>query len=171
MMSMRASPLSMFGLLALTALNGFALFLLILAAGMDDTVDIKPQIWRPTLSGKASISPDAQQGRKTHEHTLVRPIFLKNRRPYQSPPPVIAKPAPKPVKAAPPPPITDPGLMLAGIAIRSEARQAFMTHPSNAEGSWVKEGEDIMGWRVSAILPGEVTIQRSGRSIKLRLYK
>lgn len=176
MISIRVSPLTLFTLLALIALNGFALFLLVGLNDRDDAIDVEPQNWRPASPAEARASTNTKRNERTYEDTLARPVFFKERRPYRPPPPKpparprIVKPAPKPVAPAPPP-ITDPELTLAGIAITSDAKQAFMTHASNSEGSWVKEGEEIMGWRVSAILPGEVTLQKSGHSIRLHLYK
>lgn len=172
----RVSPITHFALLVLIALNGFALFSLIALNDRDGVVEVEPQIWRPASLDETRMSADTKRVEKRYQQTLARPIFFKDRRPYHPPPPKppkprkIVKPAPKPV-APTPPPMTDPGLTLAGIAITSDAKQAFMTHSSNSEGSWVKEGGEIMGWRVSTILPGEVTLQKSGRSIKLRLYK
>lgn len=174
MMRMRVSPITFIAFLALIALNGFALFLLVELNGQGGATEVEPQSWRPASLAETRMSADTKPAERTYQQTLARPIFSKDRRPYRPPPPKppkpvkIAKPAPKPVA---PPPIADPDLTLAGIAITSDAKQAFMTHPSNSEGRWVKEGEEIMGWRISTILPGEVTLERSGRSIKLRLYK
>ena len=176
MISLRVSPITLFALLVLVTLNGFAVFLLVGLNDRNGAAEVEPRLWRPASLAETRMSANSKRIEKTYQQTLARPIFFKDRRPYRPPPPKppappkVAKAAPKPVAPAPPP-ITNPNLTLAGIAITSDAKQAFMTQSSKAEGSWVKEGEEIMGWRVHVILPGEVTLQKSGRSIKLRLYK
>jgi hypothetical protein len=70
----------------------------------------------------------------------------------------------------PPPPVTKPDLVVSGIALIGDAKQAYLGSGSTADGAWVKEGEDIMGWQVDGITSVGVTISKAGQSFNLLLY-
>jgi hypothetical protein len=54
--------------------------------------------------------------------------------------------------------------------ISGGAKKAYLFRKADRAGSWMAEGEEIMGWRVQAIDSGGATLQKDGRNIVLRLY-
>ena len=54
--------------------------------------------------------------------------------------------------------------------ITGGAKKAYLFRKSDRAGSWLAEGEEIMGWKVQAIDSGGATLQKDGRNIELPLY-
>ncbi len=165
----RISPIAAAGLLALIGFNLSAIAWLAQIDAQDNTLQIMPIKWTPESRSAATQGQLTGKTENAYSETLARPVFFKDRRPFVSPPP---PPPPRPVAlVVAPPPVTNPGLGIAGIAITENGKQAFVTSATSKDGSWVREGEDVMGWRVARITGDSVTIQKAQQSIELPLYK
>jgi type II secretory pathway component PulC len=78
--------------------------------------------------------------------------------------------------ALPPPPSppatpTEPEFELAGVAITSDMRRAYLVPKSGGEGVWVEEREEIKGWRIDTITENGIDLQNADRSVQLPLYR
>jgi hypothetical protein len=159
-------------LLLLIGLNLLAVGWIVGVETEDGAPQVAPIQWTPESHASLMQLP-APKARAAYPQTLARPVFFRDRRPFVPPPspPPPPAPPPKPVAVvAPPPPVTNPGLSLGGIAITDRDRLAFVRPSSSNDGSWVKEGEEIMGWRVTRITGNSITIQKAQSSIELPLY-
>ncbi len=164
------APLTAMGLLIL---GGGSVLLLALTATeilQDDDVPKAKIEWTPKLSTSAERLGSATPLSAYHE-TIAHPVFFKTRRPFVAPPPppppsppVVARPTPAP------PPIVDPGLAVGGVMITGGSKKAYLFRKTDRTGSWLAEGEEIMGWKVRSIDGGGARLQRDGRDIKLLLY-
>src|SRR5262249_21747987 len=107
----------------------------------------------------------------TYPHTTMHPVFFKSRQPFALPPstpppapPVVALPP------APPPPVVDPGLAAGGVMISGEVKKVYLFRKGERMGSWLAEGEEMMGWRVYSIDGAGAKLRKDGRDIELPLY-
>jgi len=160
--------------IALGVLGGSGVVLLALTAEeflQDDDVSVPKIEWTPKLSTSAerltSVKP-----LNSYQQTTAHPIFFKTRQPFVPPPPPAPPPPPPPPPQAspPPPPIVDPGLAVGGVMISGGAKKAYLFRKADRIGSWVAEGEEIMGWKVQSIDSGGATLEKDGRNIELPLY-
>jgi hypothetical protein len=159
------APLSAIGLLIL---SGISILVLTLTATEllhdDDFVTAKVE-WTPKLSTSAerltSTTPLS-----TYQQTLAHPVFFKNRQPFVPPPP----PPPAPRPAPPPAPPADPGLAVGGVVINGEVKRAYVFRKADHSGSWLAEGEEVMGWKVHSIDSGGAKLRKDDRNIELQLY-
>jgi hypothetical protein len=171
------SPLTAVGMGCLAGLNLLGMYWL--ASTMDPT--LSPSMETASGTAHTALRKDkSAPGTKplsAYQTTLNRPLFFKARKPYTpppspSPPPppvTVAAPAPPP---APPSPIPDPELTLAGVTITAGVRKAYLAQRGNAtEGSWVAEGETVLGWQVSAIHEQSIALRHGSRTVELSLYK
>jgi hypothetical protein len=168
MKRIRISPLAVAGLLMLIGLNAACAFWMVRILGGDTLIEIAAAAWTPDANASLTDLTATATSPNAYPESLARPIFFRDRRPYVPPPP-----APVEVQAAPvivPPPVIEPDLVVSGIALVGNAKQAYLGSPSNPNGMWVKEGEDVMGWQVSGITNAGVTISRAGKSFDLWLY-
>ena len=97
--------------------------------------------------------------------TRERPLFAPTRRPppapVEAPPP---EPRAAPVVAAAPPPFD-----LIGAAVGNGAGFALLRNRTTKEIYAVRAGDDAEGWRILAIDPRSVTLERDGRLKSLAL--
>ena len=171
MKRIRISPLAAAGLLMLIALNAASTFWMVRLLGRDTPIGIAVAAWTPDANVSLANAAGAAIPPNAYPESLARPIFFRDRRPYvpPPPPPLLVNVQAAPVIAAPPP-VIKPDLIVSGIALIGDAKQAYLGSPSNPNGMWVKEGEDVMGWQVSGITNAKVTISRAGQSFDLWLY-
>ena len=54
--------------------------------------------------------------------------------------------------------------------ISGEWKKAYIFRTADRAGSWLAEGEEIMGWKVHSIDSGGAKLQKDGRNIELPLY-
>jgi hypothetical protein len=100
--------------------------------------------------------------------TRDRPIFSPSRRP---PPPTVAPvvvvaappPRPKPVK------VERPQLALVGTIAGPEQSFGIFVDQNTKAALRLKIGEDYQGWRLSAVAPGEVTLEHGEQTTVLSL--
>jgi hypothetical protein len=160
--------------IALLILGGSSILLLGLTVAeilQDDDVSTPKIEWTPKLSTSAerltSVTP-----LNAYQQTTARPIFFKTRQPFvPPPPPPPPPPTPPPPRASPPPPpIVDPGLAVGGVMISGGAKKAYLFRKADRAGSWLAEGEEIMGWKVQSIDSGGAKLQQDRRNIELPLY-
>lgn len=105
--------------------------------------------------------------------TLARPVFSRDRRPYQ---PVLPAPPPPPRLPPPPPGAVVPrrsaeGIGLLGILMNGPAHRALLRLPSFPKGQWVNEGEEISGWILTLVAQDHAVLQAEGQKLELRLYR
>jgi hypothetical protein len=146
------APLSAIGLLIL---SGISILVLTLTATEllhdDDFVTAKVE-WTPKLSTSAerltSTTPLS-----AYQQTMAHPVFFKTRQPFVPPPPPPPPAPPQVARPAPPPaPPADPGLAVGGVVINGEVKKAYVFRKAaDRTGSWVTEGDEIMGWKVHSI--------------------
>jgi hypothetical protein len=157
--------------IALLILGGSSILLvgLTVAEILQDNDVSTPKIgWAPKLSTSAerltSVTPF-----NAYQQTTAHSIFFKTRQPFvppppPPPPPPLARPSP------PPPPVVDPGLAVGGVMISGSAKKAYVVRKADRAGSWLAEGEEIMGWKVQSIDSGGAKLQKDDRNIELPLY-
>ena len=121
--------------------------------------------WNANLAASAGAAVK-QKPIDAYREIVAHPVFFKTRAPWVAPPP---RP-PVAVAPAPPPVPIDPGLALGGVMIRDDLRKAYVLIRGGANGGWIKEGEDFMGWKLVSINAGGAKLQQAGRSIDLLLY-
>lgn len=165
-MTSRIAPLAATSLLALGSLNAW-----LLAGVSEDYTEKQAAVekteWAPNLPQSTTELPKPKPI-NAYSQTLARPIFLKTREPFVPPPPT-PPPLPK-TTAAPPPVVVDPGLVLGGIMIASDAKKAYLFSKADSQGTWMSEGETIMGWKLHSIDPTSTRLQQADRTIELWLY-
>lgn len=136
----------------------------------NDDVSLPTIEWTPKLSTSAerliNITP-----LNAYPQTTAHPIFFKTRHPFVPPPPP-PPPAPPPApRASPsPPPVVDPGLAVGGVIISGGTKKAYLFRKADKAGSWLAEGEEIMGWKVQSIDSGGAKLQKDERAVELPLY-
>jgi hypothetical protein len=116
----------------------------------------------PQLPSRLDRAPIKENG----GIALARPLFSPSRRPFR--PPVIPA-APVALVQTPPPPAA-PDLIVDGIWLQGEDKQAHLRGKDSDVGEWRTEGDRADGWRVKSITPSSVTVQSGGREVTLRLY-
>ncbi|MBH5403173.1 hypothetical protein HZZ13_36070 [Bradyrhizobium sp. CNPSo 4010] len=96
--------------------------------------------------------------------TLATPAFFKSRAPYVPPAPVTVAAAPV-APVAPPPTVT-----VAGIVIDKRVKKALVVSPADNNGTWLNEGDQVMGWKVEAITAAGVTLRQNSSKLDVRMY-
>lgn len=96
--------------------------------------------------------------------TLATPAFFKSRAPY-------VPPAPAAVPIAPVAPVASPPTVtVAGIVIDKRVKKALVLSPADNNGTWLSEGDQVMGWKVEAITAAGVTLRQNSSKLDLRMY-
>ncbi|PDT87483.1 hypothetical protein CO669_25295 [Bradyrhizobium sp. Y36] len=96
--------------------------------------------------------------------TLATPAFFKSRSPYVPPAPAaVSVVAVAPV--APPPAVT-----VAGIVMDKRIKKALVLSPADNNGTWLSEGDQVMGWKVEAITAAGVTLRQNSSKMDVRMY-
>jgi len=169
------APLTMIALLILAGGSALVLTLTIAEFAQEGGPAPPAAEWTPKLSAPAE-GPVSHPPLSAYPQTAARPVFFKSRRPFVAPPPAAPPraPPPPPLAAvqppAPPPPVVDPGLAVGGVMIGGEVKKAYVFRKGERAGSWLAEGEEIMGWKVQVIDSGGARLQKDGRSVGLSLY-
>jgi hypothetical protein len=118
--------------------------------------------WRAPTA--LAVSAAVSVSDRTDTQTLTRPIFSKSRRPStRDDQQGVAGAAPAP--AAPLP----SGLGLKAIVVHGDAKSAFMVCDSFPDGKWMKAGETIQSWTISAIHTLHVVLKSGERSSQLTI--
>ena len=122
---------------------------------------------------KLQIEDGEQPQDFTFGEALARPLFEETRRPFRPPPEappaeLAQTPQPAPAPSAPPPDNT--GLRLAGVYLAGERQLALVQTPENPAGTWLGRGDNIAGWRVERISPGQIRLLSNGQTTELQLY-
>ena len=180
MMPLRIPPLALAALILLAGGNLVGAVWLSRVAERGAPVDVAPGRWTPPETPGRGTTAPSQRAANIYAETLNRPVFFKERRPYMPPPPpppppapmvAVAPPPPPPPALPPPPPPPDPEFVLAGVAITAEMKRAYLMSKSDAEGVWVREGEEIQGWRVGDITEAGIALSSAGRTKELLLFE
>lgn len=164
-MKLKITPLALISLLALGGLNAWLLTLVF--AEFAPIVPASPQ--PPSQVGKQAATnpaPIAQKDIGSYGKTLAQPVFFRTRSPYVPPPP----PAPVVQSTQAPVPIANPGLSVAGVIINDKLRKAYLLQQNQPVGTWVAEGENVLGWTLQSVTPTGITLAQSNRTIDLELY-
>lgn len=119
-----------------------------------------PEWWGTPVStsrGAAAGSP------ASFENIVQRPLFSRSRQgaaPASMPPPV-----PPPV-----PSMLDQDITLKGIFISGALAKAFLLSSQIPLGVWVQVDEEISGWKVVDVQPGQVILQGQGEQRIVQLH-
>lgn len=111
----------------------------------------------PTLPGRTRIAvaplPLANPSQPVGAFDVInaRPLFKPDRKPV--PPP----PTPGEAVAAPPPP---PTLSLVGVIIDGSRQLALLRVPQSPLAVSASVGDDVAGWRVTAVYPDHIVLRR-----------
>ena len=96
----------------------------------------------------------------TFENIVQRPLFSRSR--HGAAPVVLAS---APVPPPPQPSGLDQNITLKGVFISGGLAKAFLISSQNPLGVWVKPSEEIAGWRVVAVQPGQVQLNGQGENL------
>ena len=165
-MSVRISPLTGAGLIALTAVNAWLLIVVLHDHRPEAQAVVATSEWKPKPPGSTTGVPGPKP-LTVYGGISAQPIFFKSRQPFVPPPP-----APPPLAKAPvpvPAPV-DPGLALGGVIIAPDVKKAYVLSKSDSRGIWVSEGDSVMGWTVQSIDAGSARLGQVNRTIDLHLY-
>ncbi len=168
MMAFRAAPLTVMALFALLSVNGLLLAAIVANSVGNGNVPLYTAEWSPKLSTPGDDTAIAPKPLGAYRQILAQPAFSKTRTPFVPPRPAPVAVRPKTAPRAPV--ITNPGLVLGGVAIADGVRKAYLSAKSDARGTWVAEGEEFKGWRVQSVNGANVKIAKSGRTFELTLY-
>jgi hypothetical protein len=164
------APLSAIGLLILSGISVVVLTLAAVEILHDDDVPAAKVEWMPRLSTSAERLTSTTS-LSAYQQTMAHPVFFKTRQPFVPPPPPPPPAPPQVARPAPPPaPPADPGLALGGVVINGDVKKAYLFRKADHTGSWLTEGEEIMGWKVLFIDGGGAKLHKDGRNIELPLY-
>jgi hypothetical protein len=131
----------------------------------DDDDAVGKAEWTPMLAKVADDMPSAKPI-DVYGEILAHAVFFMTREPF------VASPPPSPVvpqQSVAPPPV-DPGLILGGIMIGYDYKKAYLFRKSDAQGTWVNEGENFVGWTVQFVNANGVLLKQQDRVIELPLY-
>jgi hypothetical protein len=164
-MRWRLSPLATAGWVVGLALNAWLLTSVVGQLSSDGFDGVDKLEWNTGLSAPTGKGA-SRQPIDGYREILARPVFSKSREPFVPPPP-----GPPPARiTAPPPAVVDPGLVLGGIMMKNNVKKVYVFSKSGTGGSWASEGDEFMGWKVTAIDRAGTRLEQSGRSIDLQLY-
>jgi hypothetical protein len=101
-----------------------------------------------------------------------RPLFSRDRRPWQPPPPDPTEQVAAPVAAvAPSLPIEPPQAKLVGVsATGGTDLKALLQRSVDPEPEWFIVGDDLEGWTINKINAQSVVMVRGDQSFSLELY-
>lgn len=94
---------------------------------------------------------------------MQRPLFLRSRQIVSVEPPPEA-PTPQPITPAGP----DMSIVLRGVFINGEVAKAFLISSGNPTGIWAQTNEEVAGWRVIEIQPGQVLLGGYGQHMAVQ---
>ena len=94
------------------------------------------------------------------ESILSRPLFSRNR-----------QDAAAAVPTAPPPPavMLDQNIILKGVFMSGAVAKAFLISAQNLLGVWAQVNDEVAGWRVLAVKPGEVLLEAQNENLVIPL--
>jgi hypothetical protein len=120
--------------------------------------------WSPALSAPA---PNGARRRPIdgYRQILTRPLFFKSREPYVPPPP----PPPAPIAASPASGCRSRYLARGNHDEGRYQKGLFLRHAGTG-GTWTSEGDEFMGWKVTAIDRTGTRREQRGHSLDLQLY-
>jgi len=135
-----------------------------------------PSLWEQQAAPVKPVEPERVRSANplwaiplaTLATTRDRPIFSPSRRP---PPPAVA---PVPVAVAPPPrpkpvKVERPQLALVGTIAGAEQSFGIFVDETTKTALRLRIGEDYQGWRLRAVAPREVTLERDEQTTVLSL--
>jgi len=157
------------------SLAGLVLANLAMATHPIDTSAITSQQSRQDIFSVAGTAGDAGQASDLSKASFAewfsRPLFAKNRRPWEpprlppSPPKRIAQPE-KPVVRQ----VDPPDFNLIGISISAARAKALVRRNSELPPVWVSEGDAVGDWTVSAIGSQSIIVRQADRTASVNLY-
>ena len=139
-------------------------------------LDIDPSL-TPDVAPPSADASDAAQGPFQNvplaslSATRERPLFSATRRPPAPPPAPMAAPPPKPVAAAPVRPVVAeaPPLALVGTITGGETPVAVLFNQATRTVTQVREGDEELGWRITAVSPRSAVAEKDGNAVTLNL--
>ncbi len=122
---------------------------------------------RPANDDQASLAP-AQRTVAELPESARRPLFFADRRPPSDRP----KAGPAETQGAKPAPPLYPSSQFQLIGVlsgRSVAAQALIRTTTDGQGTWVRVGENIRGWKIREISADNAVLETGGQRAELRL--
>ncbi|HZZ63086.1 MAG TPA: hypothetical protein VFE63_18290 [Roseiarcus sp.] len=103
--------------------------------------------------------------------TRERPLFSATRRPPPAAPSAEPPPPPKPVAVAPVKPVVaeTPPLALVGTITGGETPVAILFNQATRSVSQVREGDEELGWRITAVSARSAVAEKDGNVVTLDL--
>jgi hypothetical protein len=166
-MAVRVTPLALTRLTLLGLVHAWLIAAIVVDLVPDDADHFTEIAGTPMLATLEGGNVGGTNAIRSYDQILSRPIFFKSREPFIPPPPEATT---SQAKATSAPVFVDPGLVLGGIMISRTNRQAYLFQKSKPDGSWIREGEDFLGWKLEFLDQGNARLQKDGHTIDLRLY-
>jgi hypothetical protein len=164
-MKLKITPLALILLATLCGLNAWLLAQVF--AEFAPVIATAPQTRNEAAKyPTANPAPVVQKPISAYSRILAQPVFFRTRAPYLPPPP----PAPVTQNIQAPAPVVNPGLSVAGVIINEKLRKAYLLKQNEPAGTWVAEGENVLGWTLQSVKPTGITLTQSNRTIDLELY-
>jgi hypothetical protein len=113
----------------------------------------------------ALVNPLARQSLEQISATLTRPLFAPSRRKAASNPAPIAPP-----EEPPEPPRPAPKVTLVGIISDPQGSQAVLRSGGIAKDIHTRVGDEVEGWKVTAIGDQNLTLTLADRSVSFALF-
>ncbi|MCG2632370.1 hypothetical protein L6654_37790 [Bradyrhizobium sp. WYCCWR 13023] len=138
--------------------------------GLVGFVLIAAMVWveLSTISLPAWLRSTGVRGRNAESRVsqdfsniMQRPLFLRSRQVVEPPPEAPTSP---PITPAGP----DMSIVLRGVFINGDVAKAFLISSSNPAGIWAQTNEEVAGWRVMEIQPGQVLLGGYGQHMAVQ---
>jgi hypothetical protein len=145
----------------IAGLSGWIVLVAVVTVAAVASVEISA-VSLPDWFGASSAASRGAVARSpaTFDNIVQRPLFSRNR---QGAVRVVLASAPVP--PPPQPSGLDQNITLKGVFISGGLAKAFLISPQNPLGVWVQPSEEIAGWRVVAVQPGQVQLNGQGENL------
>lgn len=121
-----------------------------------------PSGWFGMGSAAESVSEPAPDRR--YDNIVQRPIFSRGRRVIS-----VIQPLPQGPPPSPAPPPRDREITLRGVFMDGGSAKAFLVSRENPLGTWLQIGQEVAGWRIVDVRPGQVELEAQGESLAIPL--
>jgi hypothetical protein len=163
-MKWRVAPLTALTLLAVGGLNLLLMAEVVTQVRAYDATGSDAAAWEPRLTSSIA-GGTGRKPAEAYREILAHPAFFKSREPFVPPPP-----APVSTPVQPQPVVVDPGLVVAGVMVKSGLSKIYLLSRTDPGGTWASEGETFRGWQVKSIDKSGARLEQDGRSLDLQLY-
>jgi hypothetical protein len=150
-------PQTRFLIVCLLAWIGVVALMTVIAVASVELSTMRLPAW---LGAPAAASTGAEiRSAAGFENILQRPLFLRSRQGIS----VNISTPPAPAAEL------DPNFTLKGVFINGASAKAFLMSSQNPLGMWAQIDEDVDGWRIVAIQPGQVLLASQNQRLAIPL--